>query len=189
MNSSCFGWSHHNYKAVEHIAQVLTAMNQAQRTKLVNAGRRQHKAHPERITMLDALYGPSTQNVRSILRAHNWRGWGTGGQNPQLWLTEGGARLNARAVHGDKTLQADAVGLAAELLSAHRGGTAKQPQPGQGVEMLTNFLFYSEPGDDSGLRDPTTGKYSRGGAARRPVQELDRVSLPGEALARQRLRP
>lgn len=34
---------------------------------------------------------------------------------------------------------------------------------------LVERLFYSEPGDDSGLRDPATGKKNRGGGARRPV--------------------
>jgi hypothetical protein len=56
-------------------------------------------------------------------------------------------------VHGDKQLQADAVGIAAEVLATHRGGTTSAPEPGQGVEMFTNFLFYSESGNDSGLRD------------------------------------
>ncbi|MDQ6803668.1 MAG: hypothetical protein M3065_01600 [Actinomycetota bacterium] len=161
-HSKIFGWSHHNYRAVEHIAFALTGMSAGMITALVDVSRRIHQSSPNTITPMDKFYGGSTQNVRNILRGR-WFGWGTSGQNPQLWLTEGGARLGTEWVHGDKQLQAVAVGAAAEVLGTHRGGTASLAEPGQGVEMFTNFLFYSERGNDSGLRNPAPG------GAKRPV--------------------
>lgn len=166
LNSGIFGWSHHNYKAVENIARAIAPMPASLVNELVNVSRQRHQRHPDKLTPIDKLYGPSTQNVRNILRSYGWRGWGTSGQHPQLFLTEGGVRLNAITyplrVLSKNQLQAAAVGIAAELLATHRGGTATRPEPGQGVEMFTNFLFYSESGNDSGLRNPAPDFHGNG---------------------------
>jgi hypothetical protein len=102
-----------------------------------------------------------TEQVGSQLRGR-WRGRG-GPADPRIWLTEGGARLGSGDA-GDLETQAELVRLNWRRMRAARG-----------IELWTNYLLYSDPGADSGLR------ASRGaGGAPRPVWDTFR-SLRGRA--------
>ena len=104
------------------------------------------------------LWGASrTQVVRSKLIAKGWTGTSgaPGEQPPLIYLTEGGARLNAIPPPAT-TNQAVAILTARDRL--------KNYADGNGVAMFSNYLFYSSPTFDSGLRDPFVSMT--GGAAR-----------------------
>lgn len=148
-----FGWSHHNYRDVEQIGRTIGA-----------AGRALESAAG---TTAPSFYGPITQGVRRLLR-DKWFGWGQEA-HPRIWLTEGGAKLEKMPAFprerdpnhpGAKRQQAISVGAAAEALKRKARG-----QPGEGVEMFTQFLFYDQPPSarfSSGLcnpyaTDPVTG--------------------------------
>lgn len=146
--SPTFAWSHHNYEDVESFAP-----------------------HDSAGAAVDALlaavgvtdrYGPTTQGVRDLLRgggtakksgASWWRGYRSerSTPDPALWLTEGGGRLErlqgwAPGGNSDsdqtvaKRTQARVITKSIAALQRQRPG-----QPGAGVEMFTNFLFYDEP--------------------------------------------
>jgi hypothetical protein len=96
---------------------------------------------------------PSPSGVER-LRAHlrgRWRGRGGRG-DPRIWLTEGGARLGS--------------GLATDLdrqAALVRRNWRRMRALG-GVEVWTNYLLYSHPTADSGLRESRES-----GGAPRPV--------------------
>ncbi len=158
-----FGWSHHNYSDVELIGQTLAGLGPL----------------PESIMkqLAPLLYGPKTQQVRGILDG-KWFGWSTEGDpDPAIFLTEGGAPLEA-LIPGHrhivdpnteysarpprdreayrKVLQKYSVGGAVMALRSASPGAFGNPFPGAGagVQMFTNFLFFDNAGADfSGLCD------------------------------------
>ena len=75
-----------------------------------------------------------------------WGGYG-GSRAPEVWLTEGGADLRAKPVAGDRAHAGRLVRENWELM-ADAGGD------GAGIGMVTNYLGYSAPHFDTGLRDP-----------------------------------
>jgi len=83
-----------------------------------------------------------------------WSGYGDQ-RSPELWLTEGGADLRAKTVAGDRRTQARLVRENWELMAG-----------AEGIGMVTNYLGYSAPSFDTGLRDPLDA-----GGAPRPVQD------------------
>lgn len=50
MHSRIFGWSHHNYKAVEHIAKMLRGVSAAVVTEVIDVSRRLHLGSPDGVT-------------------------------------------------------------------------------------------------------------------------------------------
>jgi hypothetical protein len=104
-------------------------------------------------------YSDVERNIASPTRAEQlrsylvgrWRGLG-GTSDPDLWLTEGGARLG-QAKATDLTMQAELVRLNWQRMSA-----------APGVGMWTNYLLYADPTANSGLREARLGS-----AAPRPV--------------------
>jgi hypothetical protein len=96
--------------------------------------------------------------VRTLLLGR-WDGRG-GSADPKLWLTEGGARLGSGDAT-DLTRQAELVRLNYERMSV-----------APGIEMWTNYMLYSNPYADSGLRHARLA-----GGAPRPVWDTF-VGLP-----------
>jgi hypothetical protein len=97
-----------------------------------------------------SLSPTGVERLRSQLRGR-WRGRGGRG-DPRIWLTEGGARLGS--------------GLATDLdrqAALVRRNWQRMRELG-GVEVWTNYLLYSDPTADSGLR-----KSREAGGAARPV--------------------
>ena len=86
-----------------------------------------------------------------------WDGYGRAG-SPEVWLTEGGADLRAKLVAGDRRKQADLVRENWDRMADAQGD-------GAGIGMVTNYLGYSAPSFDTGLRDPLDA-----GGASRPVE-------------------
>lgn len=197
-----FGWSHHNYPDVEnigikfrHVKDVLDA-----------EGLLIPPATIERMikTIAPKLYGKGTQQCRALLGTQ-WQGWGQtsdpGDADPTIFLTEGGCRMytmpqftkprSATYPHGagnqanptydakgkitrnpavyQRELQRISVGGAADALQ-QRGGI------GQGIEMLTNFLFFDNPGAYSGLCDRYTGARVPPSSQKLTAAEYERPS-------------
>jgi hypothetical protein len=173
-----FGWAHHNYTDVEEIAKdlyQLKALYQTDPQEFANLA-----------LFFAALdYGPRTQHLRRILKG-KWRGWGTSGDpQPRVFLTEGGARLNAMPHFSGspnkdystnppsdpaafyKQLQMYAVGGAADALKKTGLYFGRIPADGRGVQMFTNFLFFDDYGGNySGLCDQyAPSPFHYGGAA------------------------
>jgi Cellulase (glycosyl hydrolase family 5) len=93
------------------------------------------------------------ERLRSQLRGR-WTGGG-GQEDPRIWLTEGGARLGS--------------GLATDLdrqASLVRRNWRRMRALG-GIEVWTNYLLYSHPTADSGLREARES-----GGAPRPVWDV-----------------
>jgi len=91
-----------------------------------------------------------------------WRGFprrNRDGMSPEVWLTEGGADLRAKTVAGDRRAQA-------RLLRENWDLMADRAGDGAGIGMVTNYLGYSAPTFDTGLRDPLDA-----GGAPRPVED------------------
>lgn len=91
--------------------------------------------------------------MRGILTQKGWRGYPGG--DTRLWLTEGGAQLNAMPGWVDgadsssdqanaKRQQAISLGAAASALKRDFG-------PGEGVVMFTQFLFHARPVNEMGI--------------------------------------
>jgi Cellulase (glycosyl hydrolase family 5) len=93
------------------------------------------------------------EELRARLRGR-WRGRGGRG-NPRIWLTEGGARLGS--------------GLATDLerQAALVRRNWRRMRAARGVELWTNYLLYSDPTADSGLRESRES-----GGAPRPVWDV-----------------
>ena len=131
---------------------------------------------PEILSRLDSLRFPSTssfvwthhnytdvesgtpsptgvERLQDQLRGR-WRGRG-GRSAPRIWLTEGGARLGSGLVT-DLDRQAALVRRNWRRMRALRG-----------IEVWTNYLLYSHPTADSGLREARDS-----GGAPRPVWEV-----------------
>ena len=155
-----FGWSHHNYGDVEKIGQRLQSVNAA----FAAAGPLVAEATKAKAAkaIAPSLYGTGTQTLRTILNG-KWKGWADSGDpDPTIFLTEGGAALEAfpsfladqprpdpnahynaagqqtsdPAAH-EKQLQAYSVGGAAVALQ-------RRTEAGEGVEMFTNFLCFDD---------------------------------------------
>lgn len=125
-------------------------------------------------TLLDLGADTATRNRAAATRAAlvgRWSGWpardradgapggGAATEEPGLWLTEGGVDLREQRVEGDLETQR-------RLLERNWARMASETGDGAGIAMLTNYLGYSEPHYDSGLRDPLAA-----GGAPRPVAE------------------
>jgi len=121
-----FIWTHHNYVDME---DDLGAGAPAPRTR--------------------AAY------VRDML-AGRWSGWrGRDASVPGLWLTEGGVRVNRLRERRPELDAAAALELQAELIRRNWDRHASDEGPdGPGIEMLTNYLMYTDLGYDTGLREP-----------------------------------
>ena len=90
------------------------------------------------------------EQVRALL-VGRWPGLG-GTSAPELWLTEGGARLG-QGQATDLAMQAELVRLNWERMSA-----------APGIGMWTNYLLYGDPTTDSGLHEARVA-----GTVQRPV--------------------
>lgn len=94
-------------------------------------------------------------DVRGLV-AGRWSGWrGRDPDVPGIWLTEGGVRVSRLLERGRAIDVAEALALQAALIrrSWDRHETDVGPE-GPGIEMLTNYQMYTDPGYDSGLREP-----------------------------------
>jgi Cellulase (glycosyl hydrolase family 5) len=92
------------------------------------------------------------ERLRAQLRGR-WRGGGR--SDPRIWLTEGGARLGS-GLATDLDRQAALVRRNWRRMRALRG-----------IEVWTNYLLYSDPTADSGLRESRES-----GGAPRPVWDV-----------------
>jgi hypothetical protein len=185
-----FGWSQHNYGDVEHVANMLGTFPPAVLVGILQLQHPEfffslfYGGGTQRVRNLLRSGGTTT----AVTAGTSW--WqgakSASDPNPGLWLSEGGCRLDnvvvfpgtryprtatgalvdpstnystnppSDPVPGFKQLQGWAIAGAANALSRNGGG-----QPGEGVEMFTNFLFYDEPpspipgkgGNFSGLCD------------------------------------
>ena len=105
--------------------------------------------------------------MRSRLIAEGWAGWhGTRNDIPNIWLTEGGVRLNgpqgsvANKINGP--INPGNQGDQAERLRRAWARNIGNTGDGAGMEALTQYLVHSDPSYDTGLRNP----LSAGGAPR-----------------------
>lgn len=130
--STIFGWSHHNYKDVANRMPLSPATN----------------ANPST--------GNRAQLVRKILTG-TWGGYpSTSVNHPLIYLTEGGYhRPNGtpNSASQDTIQKSDLARAISRLKNDTSAG-----EPGNGIEMFTNFLFYTDMylgvGYDSGLCRP-----------------------------------
>jgi hypothetical protein len=137
-----FAWSHHNYADMED------GRDRRPRTATSNGVTR--LLPPNYANTNSAAW---TRALLSVgVRGYKWDGWPVG-SNPEVLLTEGGVRLNfARkfvVIHpsgiDDVTLQALWVEENFKLM--------KTGALSAGMGMFTNYLLYSDPCTDTGLRD------------------------------------
>jgi hypothetical protein len=131
-----FGWSHHNYGDIE--------LDQGDGS---TTGRQT----------------PRVANVRAAITG-KWAGWPSSvSSNPQIFLTEGGARLDRinKLYFGNAGLYPDLLSAQSFLLQRNVNRMSNNTD-GQRIAMLTWYLWTSQPGFDSGLREPTI----RGGGTR-----------------------
>ena len=137
-----FAWSHHNYTDVTYDQGAGT-------------------------TSPDAATKTRTTNFAADVRRRlvgRWAGWPTGdATNPSVFLTEGGVTLTNVAARwgvadaaGQRAKQADLVNRSWQRMA---GATE-----GAGIQMTSNYLFYSDVNFDSGLCEP-----SENGGAKRPA--------------------
>lgn len=133
-----FGWSHHFYTDAEQPREKQPFIDP--------------KYGP---TQASSTTGPEQSNSAALVRAmlvhHKWDGTRNLG-GPLLYLTEGGCRLDQRAIHdGQGQHSAFAENRQATRLARSYHQMNNQPPPGQkyklgdGIALYTNFLFYSEP--------------------------------------------
>jgi len=139
----------------EQVADLL-AFNAADRREWLSSGRS--------IDYNDTIYRHGVAGAPRNRAAHarellvgRWDGYGRAG-SPEVWLTEGGADLRAKLVAGDRRKQADLVRENWDRMADAQGD-------GAGIGMVTNYLGYSAPNFDTGLRDPLDA-----GGASRPVE-------------------
>ncbi|HZI90167.1 MAG TPA: hypothetical protein VFD31_00900 [Thermoleophilaceae bacterium] len=100
-------------------------------------------------------------HARSLL-VGRWSGWPqlNGDKDaPGMWLTEGGADLREKSVGGDTRMQVRLVRQNWDRMATGDGD-------GDGMEMVTNYLGYSEFHYDTGMRDPLEA-----GGAPRPLEQ------------------
>lgn len=133
-------WSHHNYGDVEYA-----------RHDLSRPGR-----DPDQCSTNSAAW------TRKLLKdgsaGYRWEGWPRGGNNPELLITEGGARLeliprlwNVRA--GDvASIKGTQALLVADNFNRMNAGPLSN-----GIAMTNNYLTYSDPRYDTGLLDSSGG--------------------------------
>ncbi len=95
--------------------------------------------------------GNSAQQVRSVLNG-TWGGYPSPSVNdPRIYLTEGGySRSGAPTSAAQDRVQKIRMARAISRLKNNTG----PGQPGDGIEMFTNFLFYTATQFDSGLCRP-----------------------------------
>ncbi len=111
----------------------------------------------------DSPKGPSrAAQVRDLLRCR-WSGWrGRDPEVPGVWLTEGGVRVNRLLERGRAPDAESALELQAELIRRNWDRHDSDGGPdGPGIEMVTNYLMYTDLGYDSGLREPLVPGTSR----------------------------
>lgn len=131
------------------------------------------------------------QRMRQLLVDRGWQGWPGLGQpvTPYLWLTEG-AVVRQRLIDRWKLESPYATNSEAEFQRRYqvidqlhadliqrawnRMRTDGAGSYGIGIGMFSNYLVYTDPGFDSGLRNPATINEGFGGAirpagARRPA--------------------
>ncbi len=120
-----FGWSHHNYTDVEYDQGIGSSL-----------GRTTNRA----------------AHVRRLL-ANRWPGWPSGNAaTPGVALTEGGCRLEKiRSVYG-LTDTAQILAKQAALLQSN-WNRMYLGADGAGIEMLSWYLFHTDPYFDAGLCD------------------------------------
>ena len=120
-----FGWSHHNYTDIEYDQGVGSSL-----------GRTNNRA----------------AHVRRLLTGA-WAGWPTANAAaPGVALTEGGCRLEKIASVYDITDPAAQRAKQAALLESN-WNRMYQGADGAGIEILTWYLFYTDPYFDDGLCD------------------------------------
>lgn len=105
------------------------------------------------------LRGSSAQRIRGILKG-TWGGYLSTLTDPHIFLTEGGYHRPDGTIentiasrHQDDTQTRDLKQSIMRLKNSKGAGG-----PGAGIEMFTNFLFYTAPQYDSGLCRPSLNK-------------------------------
>jgi hypothetical protein len=137
-----FAWTHHNYRDV--------TFDQGAGTTAPDAG------------TVAARATNTAADTRRRLVAGGWSGWPAGDPaNPGIMLTEGGVTLQSIGTNwgitdpvAQRNKQADLIQRSwARMTSAGEGA---------GIEVASNYLWYTDPNFDSGLADAAEA----GGATR-----------------------
>lgn len=125
-----FGWSHHNYGDVEGANGYA---NKFGRTKS-NAN--------------------STAGTRRLM-VGKWAGWPSGNrQNPEILITESGARLDVVAKKWKLSLSnVPILKFQQASLVGENFNQMDKSSLGKGVAMVNNYLTYTDPAYDTGLLD------------------------------------
>jgi hypothetical protein len=139
-----FVWTHHNYRDVEEDRGVGSVGD----------------------------FGAGQVNASASIRAAisgRWRGLGRPEGGAALWITEGGVRPARvlRLFHPAKGTQIwpelnTGADIGARLIRRAFARLHSDGGEGAGVEMVANYLMYSDPGFDSGLRDNVNPDLSGG---------------------------
>jgi hypothetical protein len=146
-----FAWSHHNYADMED--------RRDERPRTTTSGGQKRLLPPIYKKTNSAAW---TRALLAVgVRGYKWGGW-PGGNQQVVLLTEGGVRLNEARKFvtprvNAETLQARWVDRNFNLM--------KTGPLSAGIGMFTNYLIYSDPCTDTGLRDyagSMTGFLDRG---------------------------
>lgn len=129
-----FAWSHHNYGDVERWRD----------------GRPRSSDPKENETNSSAW----TRRLLLVgVDGYTWNGWGGAG-NPQVLITESGARLNRISeIWGIRMGDVAALKQQQAFLVSHNFYTMDAGPLSTGIAMVNNYLTYSDPAYDTGLRD------------------------------------
>lgn len=137
-----FAWSHHNYADMEE--------GRDRKPKKATSNGETRLLPPNYADTNSAAWTRALLVVGVV--SYKWGGW-PGGSNPEVLLTEGGVRLN----FARKFVVIDPSGLDDVTLQAlwvkDNFDLMKTGPLSAGVGMFTNYLIYSDPCTDSGLRD------------------------------------
>jgi hypothetical protein len=149
-----FAWTHHNYRDVTFDQGAgTTAPDAATVTRTTN----------------------SAADTRRRLIAGGWTGWPAGdAANPGIMLTEGGVTLSNIETNWGLT-DPTAQRLKQADLIQRSWARMTSPGEGAGIEVTSNYLWYTDPNFDSGLADA-----AEAGGATRPAYDTWR-GLPSFA--------
>lgn len=143
------------YAFTRELLTALTAEEKANRFHLKNNIFAWSHHNYEDVSRGMPLRGSSAQRIRGILEGI-WGGYLSSLTDPHIFLTEGGSHRPNGMIPSrqhDDTQNRDLEQSIMRLKNDRGAGG-----PGAGIEMFTNFLFYSAPQYDSGLCRPSLSK-------------------------------